>query len=398
MLHFSSASSGTVNTRRAVSDCLDALTAAPDGQPVRWIVVHTTVGHKAADIVAEAKARYPQAQVLGVSCAGVIGREGANENLRALGLMAIAGPKNELQVAVVDGVDGRTSLERGRELGRSLRDTMANVRFMGLYSTGIDVAADHLLEGLGETFPSVPVFGGTSSDHMKALTNFQFIDDRVLEHGALLIGFGDPTLSVDMVAHHGSAVLGISMTVTRCEGNRVLELDGKPAWPTLMEKLGAPATSHCGEVIPISGLAVSLPQALVAEYDNTHALCAVLKTDDNKQSFYLPVSAREGMRLSLTQRDEKLIFDGLDRMMSKLKSRLSGKKTVAVFHTDCGARGRLMFDRVLKDEIVKRMQFPLGSEPPPWLGMYGFGEYTNIAGVNGFHNYTTSLYAITRAG
>jgi small ligand-binding sensory domain FIST len=70
---------------------------------------------------------------------------------------------------------------------------------------------------------------------------------------------------------------------------------------------------------------------------------------------------------------------------------------VAVFHTDCGARGRLMLDRVSKDEIVAAMQTPLfGDTCGPWLGMYGFGEITVLGGRNLFHNYTTSLYVLTR--
>jgi hypothetical protein len=32
----------------------------------------------------------------------------------------------------------------------------------------------------------------------------------------------------------------------------------------------------------------------------------------------------------------------------------------------------------------------------PWLGMYGFGEITILGGRNEFHNYTTSLYVLTR--
>jgi hypothetical protein len=72
---------------------------------------------------------------------------------------------------------------------------------------------------------------------------------------------------------------------------------------------------------------------------------------------------------------------------------------VAVFHTDCGARGRLTLDRIAKDEIVRAMQKPLFGDAPvgPWLGMYGFGEFARLGGLNQFHNYTTALYVITRA-
>jgi hypothetical protein len=33
---------------------------------------------------------------------------------------------------------------------------------------------------------------------------------------------------------------------------------------------------------------------------------------------------------------------------------------------------------------------------PPWLGMYGFGEFARLGGENTYHNYTTALYVIYR--
>ena len=85
------------------------------------------------------------------------------------------------------------------------------------------------------------------------------------------------------------------------------------------------------------------------------------------------------------------------RLPHELVERTGGQRPVAVFQTDCGARGRLMLDRVSKEEIVADMQRPLfGAETGPWLGMYGFGEITQLGGRNMFHNYTTSLYVFTR--
>ena len=44
------------------------------------------------------------------------------------------------------------------------------------------------------------------------------------------------------------------------------------------------------------------------------------------------------------------------------------------------------------------MQFPFynAGQCPPWLGMYGFGEFARLGGENTYHNYTTALYAIYR--
>jgi small ligand-binding sensory domain FIST len=69
-----------------------------------------------------------------------------------------------------------------------------------------------------------------------------------------------------------------------------------------------------------------------------------------------------------------------------------------VFQTDCLLRGRTLFNKVMKDEITAMMQnaFLNGGETPPWLGMYGFGEFCPLGGENLFHTYTTSLLVLYR--
>ena len=85
-------------------------------------------------------------------------------------------------------------------------------------------------------------------------------------------------------------------------------------------------------------------------------------------------------------------------MVREMDSKMGGRKPIAVFHADCLARGRFLFNRVLKEELVSRMQFPFNSngQCPPWLGMYGFGEFARLGGKNTYHNYTTALYTIYR--
>ena len=105
-----------------------------------------------------------------------------------------------------------------------------------------------------------------------------------------------------------------------------------------------------------------------------------------------------GTPLWLTTRDEAKIFSDLDRMVEMMAAKAGGRKPVAMFHADCLARGRFLFNRVLKEELVNRMQYPFtaGGDCPPWLGMYGFGEFARLGGVNTYHNYTTALYALYR--
>jgi small ligand-binding sensory domain FIST len=113
---------------------------------------------------------------------------------------------------------------------------------------------------------------------------------------------------------------------------------------------------------------------------------------------YYATKCPEGTELWLTSRDESLIFSEMERMVLEMKKRLGDKKAVAVFHADCLARGRSLFNKIIKEELVNTMQFPFYSEGscPPWLGMYGFGEFARLGGKNTYHNYTTALYVMYR--
>ena len=397
MLSFYSASSSAVNSRRAMAECLEVALESTGGTDCDVLVFHTTVGHQFAELLAEAKRLAPSATVLGCTCHGVVGREGANESMKGLAVMAIKGPRSEWAVAHVDNIRGNSSLQQAVALGQELKRQSPNLNMVCLLASGIDIAADRAVEGLESVLGSdVRIFGGTSSDNMRAIRTFQFYNDQILERGALALGFADPTLDIQMGVHHGSVPVGTPFTVTRAAGNQVFELDGKPAWHVLMDQLGKPRDSHPGPMIPIAGLGVEVPAELQADNDNPHILRVIVKTEPDG-SFYIPVDIQAGTKVWLMERDEKLIFDGLERMMQRLQSKLVGQELVAVFHTDCAARGRAMFARILKEEIVGRMQQPLcGEKAVPWLGMYGFGEFTQLAGRNFFHNYTTSIYCLTR--
>jgi hypothetical protein len=246
---------------------------------------------------------------------------------------------------------------------------------------------------LGE---DITIFGATSSDNMKGFISFQAVDDEVFEHGAYVVGFSDTTLSIDTQATHGFVAIGEPLTVTKSNGHIIEELNGKPAWSEYLRHLGLPENANCGDSIPIGALGEKLSPQLAEEYGNNHILRVVTKHEG--EHMYYATNCPVGTELWLTTRDEELIFREMDRIVEQMNKRANGKKAVAVFHADCLARGRFLFDRIIKEELVNRMQYPFYSngECPPWLGMYGFGEFARLGGKNEYHNYTTALYVIYR--
>ncbi len=384
-----------VNSRNAITECMESALGADKSCDL--VMVNATIGHDYQELIDQVRALAPMARVVGASCCGIVGREGVSESMKDVSMMAVRG--KELAVAHVDGINGRNAYAKAVELARQLKAAQPGINMIYFLASGIDIANDQCIAGLESVFgPGVTIFGATSSDNIRGLVSYQMVDDQVFEHAAWAVGFSDPTLYVDTQATHGFFATGEPMTVTRADGTRLIELDGKPAWQAYTARLGLDAaTATCGDTIPVGALAELLPEPLAAEYGNAHILRVVTLREADGTMHY-PTEIQTGTKLWLTVRDEARIFSDMDRMMGQMTARAGKRKPVAVFHADCLARGRFLFNRVMKEELVNRMQFPLSTDgvPPPWLGLYGFGEFARLGGVNTYHNYTTAIYAIFR--
>ncbi|MDA1098465.1 MAG: FIST C-terminal domain-containing protein [Proteobacteria bacterium] len=398
MVEFHSGSSNAVNSKGAVIECIEAAFADGDKADCRLLVIHSTVGHNFTQMMAGAKESCPEAEIIGCTGSGVIGREGVSEAMRAMAVMAITG--DEFAVAATDGLNGANSAELGERMAGEIKAANPDINMVYILSAGLNLSGDRVIEGIEAVFGAdLPIFGATAGDNGKAKGTFQFHGQTAMENGLILVGFADPSLEVLSGVHHGSIpVDGAIFEVTKSKDNQVIELDGKPAWPALLARFGLPPeTTELTETLPITGLGVALTEAEQVDYDNPQILRVPIKVSDDHLSFYLPTSVVEGTKFQLMQRDEQYIFEGVDRLMERMQKQLNGRRPVAVFHADCMARGRFTFNRVLKDEIIAKMQYPLcGDDVVPWLGVYGFSEYCRVAGKNRFHSYTTSLFPIVR--
>jgi 2,4-dienoyl-CoA reductase-like NADH-dependent reductase (Old Yellow Enzyme family) len=397
MLQFFSASTGVVNSKRAITECIENALEGQQDLDCDLIIIYTAIGHNFKEILHEAKILVPNAIVTGCTCAGVIGREGPNESLRALAIMAVKGPKNEFAVAGIPHADYSNPYDTGRKLAGELRNKAEGINMILFHpSVGNMMPFSECCRGIESVFgPDVPLIGGVSIDNMKFVSNYQFISDQIFERGAIMIGFADPTLEVITAANHGFEIIGKPFEATRHEGNHIFEFDGKPAWKSWTERLGMHVTTSAMDVLSFAPLAVELPIENQDEYGSKYLVYGALPDKDG--SIYGTMLFAEGTKFWITRRNEKGIHEGVERMMVQLLEKCRGRIPVAVFHADCAARGRLLLNRIVKEEIIGQMQYPLCRDKKvPWLGMYGAGEFAPLGGRNEVHQYTTSLFLIVK--
>jgi hypothetical protein len=399
MLKFYSASTGIVNSRRAVRECLEIALEGEPNLDCDLIIFHTSMGHNFNELLSEARKLAPSAQIVGCTGAGVIGAEGPNQTMKALGIMAIKGPKSEFVITAVDSWENRDPREVAAGMSRDLHQLNPATGMILVFppTTGM-FAADKIIEGIESVFgPEVPVLGGIAIDNMKAISSFHFFNDRILENGALMIGFSDPTLKIFAQVSHGMKVMKEKPFVaTRTEANLIFELDGQPAWKVIAKTLGIPESTPWQEYGMLAFLANEIPAPLKDAFGEKYYL-NVLIADEKTGVLSCNRTIKQGSNFYLAKRDEEQMFKGVDQIAERIAGHLEGKQPVGVFHADCIIRGRMSFDRVLKDEIVSRMQYPIcQGQKIPWLGFYSGGEFARIGGKNIFNIFTTTLNVLYR--
>ena len=397
MLRFYSGSTGAVNSKRAVSECLEIALDGEKNLDCDLIIAYSSIGHNFKEILSEASRLSPNAQIVGCTGEGIIGREGPNETMKALAIMAVKGEQNDFTVVSKDSITSSNSFEVAAQLAQEMKEKNPNINMVLFLPSGFDSAIDMALQGMESVFgPEFPIFGATSGDNMKLLSNFQFFGDQIIEKGAVAVGFADPSLEVITRATHGFNTMGEPFEVTRSELNRIFELGGVPAWKFLTDRMGIPETTELLECPPAVLFAQMLPEELHSEYGNSHILCAAFKKFEDG-SLLSPRVFPEGTKLWHVERNEERMFNDLDIMMEQLKDQCRGRKPYAVFHADCIMRGKWSLNRILKDEYIHRIQYSLvQDEFVPWLGIYGYGEFARLGGRNQFHMLTTALFILLK--
>ncbi len=118
MLDFRSGSTRVVNPGNAIEECI---TLAKDGNQfdAKLVILHASIGHNLLELSKHAKTHYPDARVVGTSCAGVVGREGVSETMKDVAMMLVSG--DEFAVAHVDKLSGDNSFQCGQQLANDLK-------------------------------------------------------------------------------------------------------------------------------------------------------------------------------------------------------------------------------------------------------------------------------------
>src|SRR5690606_34660625 len=215
---------------------------------------------------------------------------------------------------------------------------------------------------------------------------FQYFGDRALSRAAVACAIsGRFTMELDIC--HGCSPAGVELTVTRSEGNVLLELDGRPAADVWREICGP---EPC-RVTHGTALAIGIPRDARGSTD--YLVRAAYGIDLETGAVVLASRVRTGTRIMLHHQTVEDVLQGALAMGERLRRRLSGRAPRAVLGFECGARTRpfLGDEATLEENLTLQRAF---AEDTAWIGMMPWGEIFPGASRPVFHNYSYSMLVL----
>lgn len=233
---------------------------------------------------------------------------------------------------------------------------------------------------------SLTLAGGLAVGGRGAGSTRLLIDDRVVARGAVGIVLGG-TASIDAVVSQGCRPVGNPMTVTRCEGNVVLELAGRPALQRLEDLLMT--LSPEDQAVASGGLQIGVARD---EYADDHQqgdflIRNLVRVDVDRGALVVADDVRMGQTVCFQLRDPAAATDDLHRTLERWGSGAPAGRAAGALLFSCNGRGEAFFRSSDHDALAVREELG-GAEV---AGYFAAGEIGPVAGRNHLHGFSASL-------
>jgi hypothetical protein len=385
-LHASSHVSSLPDSRAAAAAIAEQLQMSFAAQPLRALIVYSTVNHDQAVVLGMLRdccgADVP---ILGCSTQGIMHNGAVGEGSFLLGVMGFGGDDLHVTAAMVRGIE-QDSAEKGATLAAALKlDVEPKVVFV-LYDPlcGADVEA--MLGGFSAI--QCPIVGGGAGQPWgPILRTFQYWQGEVMQHGAVALALGGP-FSAEVGVCHGTAPTGIEMTLTRCSGNKIFEIDGRPAIDIWREITGC-EESEINNQDYVASWAIGVARRVQsAQGERTqYVIRAAFGFDLAAGAVIVQAAIPEGTRIMFHHRTVPVVTEGTANMGRELAQKLVGRRAWGVMGFECGARTKAFLGHAATLHENVALQKVVAPDAP-WLGMLAWGEVAPTGGSPAFHNYT----------
>ena len=355
-----------------------------EAQKADFAFVFAGVGYDQNQVLSGISSVLGNVPIAGCSAKGIILDDVCDENINTVGVMTIASDQIEFTTALAKNVS-LDSKKAGEQVAKAIKGGFDSPLALFVFADGLKINMRSFFAGLGEKTPQfLPVFGGLAADNWQFKHTYQYFDNQAYEDSASCVLISG-SLNMIYEVTHGCVPLGLDRILTKVQGNKILEIDNKPAYKVFEEYFGEEEAKDFAKAVGYICLGEKLPADLQTVYD-PYIIRATLSYDPQENSITIPTEIPEGSKIRLTRRDFNKIMSKNQEVSQRLKEKLKGKKPKFVIYSDCAGRGEMFFGKECSAE-VRCLREQVGKEVP-FFGFYSYGEFAPLGQKNYFHNYT----------
>lgn len=363
--------------RAAEEACAEALAGAGRCDAA-ILVTGPGRGDALGELLGAATAALGSDAVVGTTAHGVLAPDREHVADGALVVLAVSGIEaHPFLIPDAGGREAAAAEELAARLGPGGREEDLVVLFPDPRT--LDLAA--LLVELGDALGDARIVGAGSADPISGVP-LQFEGREVVSGGLAgiaLRGRRAARIGVTQACRPATALL----TVTRCRGHWVLELDGRPALDVYREVARGPLAEDLGRAAAFLLVALPVDGDAPALLPGSYLVRHVIGFDHKENAFAIPEAPRPGQRLALAQREPEAAREDLKAMLEGLRA---GSPAFGLY-LDCCARAMPFFGIPGLEAAYLARAF----EGVPIAGMLGSCEIGPIGRSNQLLTYTGVL-------
>jgi hypothetical protein len=366
----------------------EAATAALRGDDARLAVVFASDAYDLPELIAAIRGTLGDGvRLIGCSTAGEISGGGPGD----AGVVLTCFGGSGFSVATARATGASADLRgAGAQAAACLADVEPSEhRVLMLLTDGLAGDQQEIVRGAHSVAGGgVPLVGGCAGDDLRMERTRQFFDDEILDDAVVAAAISsDGPLGIGV--RHGWRPVGEPMLVTSSDGNRVFELDDRPALDMYLERLGVHEEVRT-DATAFTRFALTHPLGLSGRGDEHHVRF-IGEADFDDRSLGCIAAVPQGGLVWLMEGDAGSVLDATDAACADALAPLGGDAPLGLFAFDCIARRGILGDDGIRTEVERIARTGDGA---PVAGFYTYGEIARTRGTSGFHNQTLVVLAV----
>ncbi|MDH3443957.1 MAG: FIST C-terminal domain-containing protein [Deltaproteobacteria bacterium] len=329
------------------------------------------------------------AKIAGCSAAGVLTVAGEVEGTQGVAVLVYESDQIQSQPFLIQPLRDRDEAV-GAEIARGIDDSTGKDRLLVVLPDTYNGQPQRVLESIDSQTGFLPVIGAGASESGMARTTYQLCGDTLTPNAVAGVSLSG-SFRADVDITQGCQPVTGSMTITKADGNLILEIDHQPALEVFARLLKGPLAEDLRRALMVLFVGLPADKSENSVAPGKYVVRNIIGLDPNKGILGVADQVSEGQKIIFAIRDGQRAREDLSQMLGRQAVRMAGKKPAFGFYFNCCARGASLYGMEGIDTAYIRQtlgEFPL-------IGMFGGYELAPLGRANHLFAYTGVLALIS---